>query len=99
MPFDFQSEYNLVPAIFIPQSILSLIPPTLAQTYCVLPYRINELNQLEVFMAEPFSAEALQALQLCIGSPVKPVAIAGEELRTLVIKYYGSGRSSVRLRG
>ena len=84
-------EKNILPDRIIPRSILSLLPPEFVFTYSVLPYRYTADDRLEVFMAEPFSTDVLQMLQVYLGGPVKPVGMAPQELRQLMMNYYPAG--------
>lgn len=72
----------------IDQSILSVIPESLAKRYLVFPLR-KERNKLVVAMADPLDYYAIDDLRMSTGFQIEPAIAAKEEVRLYIDRYYG----------
>lgn len=72
----------------IDQSILKVIPESLAKRYLVFPLR-KERNKLVVAMADPLDYYAIDDLRMSTGFQIEPAIAATKEVSLYIDRYYG----------
>jgi len=77
----------------IPPDVIGSIPPELARRYRVIPVGLSE-GGLVIAISDPLNFETLDSLRLLLARDVEPVCATEEQIRSSLIKYYGSAEEA-----
>lgn len=72
----------------IPDEIVKLIPPHMAQRYEVVPIE-RDGDYVKVAIADPFKLEVVDSLAIALGLQVEPLLATQAEIKWALRKYYG----------
>jgi type IV pilus assembly protein PilB len=79
--------YGRIDKVSIPDDIISLVPPELAEKYSVIPLRKNG-NRLLVAMANPLDLYAIEDLRFYTQLPIDRAVVPMGDVLTAIEKHY-----------
>ena len=79
--------YGRIDKANIPNDIIALIPPDLAQKHAVMPLKMNG-NRLLVAMANPLDLYALEDLRFFTKLPIDRAVVPASDIAATIEKYY-----------
>jgi type IV pilus assembly protein PilB len=82
-----QIPYGRIDKVSIPDDIISLVPPELAEKYSVIPLRKNG-NRLLVAMANPLDLYAIEDLRFYTQLPIDRAVVPMGDVLTAIDKHY-----------
>ena len=79
--------YGRIDNVKIPDKIIALIPPELAQKHSIMPLKMNG-NRLLVAMANPLDLYALEDLRFYTQLPIDRAVVPASDIDVTIEKYY-----------
>lgn len=84
-----KEELDRFQSLSISNSVLSRVPYELAVEYGVLPYNIDENDNIKALVASPADCSSIQNIQMYTGNLVIPKFVPKEKLLKLIAHHYG----------
>lgn len=85
-------QYIQLTDITIPQSVVELVPESVARENVILPLA-QEDNTLKIIMSDPTDFDTVQKLQFILNKDIQPVLASKEQIVEAINRHYGQSET------